>query len=525
MKRIFSILMICTILFTMAQGIFAAEETVKVKIPTKEEFMKNEVQKQADGTYLVEGDMELQNLEDVGDYYDKMSQVSTGTKSTMHLSNGNWDKWNDTDKLNLTFCVSDGFGDKKDEVVTAMLEATGVWERYANVEFKYDSSQDANATDGNSNVKFVVRRTTQAEEDNNTSNAAASASLPSYSNKKLRVYNSCYNYSYEQKVRTLTHELGHILGLMHEHIWTLQADGTYKQTSEFEWPSELITALDTASIMYYRNKTGYTGDGTVSRLDVDGIQKVYGNNPARYSVFLKKTTVEEKYLYNVDIKVFLRKHAEYWDQNYRVESVNTIVQNGQIKYSAVFRPSTSNEFGVYGWSRTDFTNKLNEAYKDGWKVYAVDTFEYNGKDHYSATFRPSTVDETWILGYTRDDFISKYNELMANGYRIHKVNTYSLNGAERHTAFFRKSTAAEQGVIGWSRADFINKYNEMSNNGYKLHQVDTYRINGTELYTGFFRAASTSWSWVMGYEFDDYERNYEDSKYPNGYRIAMQSIF
>ena len=114
---------------------------------------------------------------------------------------------------------------------------------------------------------------------------------------------------------------------------------------------------------------------------------------------------------------------------------------------------------------------------------------------------------------------------MANGYRIHKVNTYSLNGAERHTAFFRKSTAAEQGVIGWSRADFINKYNEMSNNGYKLHQVDTYRINGTELYTGFFRAASTSWSWVMGYEFDDYERNYEDSKYPNGYRIAMQSIF
>lgn len=526
MKKIIIIILSFTVMLgcQLNETNLATNKNEEVKIPTYDEFLAQDVIAQTDGSYLVEGDIEVATLADVQKYYNAMVPTQD-SKSSAYIPGGvagAWDVWNNTDRLNITFCISNSFGTDKDNMIDAMLEAAGAWENYANVEFKYVPSEDVNATPGNANVKFVVIPATATQETNNPS-TAASMSFPSYSNRKLTAYDNCYLSTTSQatRVRYLTHELGHALGLMHEHVWTLQPDGTYTQTSENQWPAELITAYDPASIMHYSS----TGDGFISRLDVDGIQRMYGNNPARYSVFFEKSTTNEKIVYNADWRVYLRKHGEYWNQGYRVENLNAIVQNGEIKYTAIWRPSTSNEEGIYAWTRTDFINKINDAYARGLKIYAVDTFVLNNADYYAATFRPSTDTETWVLGYTRTDFINKYNQLYNQGYRIYRVNTYVINGTELHTGFFRLSSASEPWVIGWSRSDFISKYNTLVSQGYRIYQVDTYRLNGTELYTAYFRSSSVGWTWVMGYEFDDFERRYEDSVKPAGYRLKIQSIF
>ena len=69
------------------------------------------------------------------------------------------DKYDDTVKLNLTYCVSDKFSaSNKAKVVEAMRQASdNGWEKRGNVNFIYVSAEDANCTTSNKNVWFDVR--------------------------------------------------------------------------------------------------------------------------------------------------------------------------------------------------------------------------------------------------------------------------------------------------------------------------------------------------------------------------------
>ena len=84
---------------------------------------------------------------------DQSSQASTVNQT----ADGNDDIWSDADKRNLSYCVTDDFGDMKERVVREMEAATAAWERVADVDFVYVEDQDGKCDNTNGSVRFPVR--------------------------------------------------------------------------------------------------------------------------------------------------------------------------------------------------------------------------------------------------------------------------------------------------------------------------------------------------------------------------------
>ena len=82
----------------------------------------------------------------------------TTTRQGLAVNRVSWgdDLWSGSQKLNLRYCVSGGFGANKARVVSAMASAAAAWEQYAVVDFIHDASQDASCTNANPNVTFDV---------------------------------------------------------------------------------------------------------------------------------------------------------------------------------------------------------------------------------------------------------------------------------------------------------------------------------------------------------------------------------
>ena len=66
-------------------------------------------------------------------------------------------KWNQQDKMKLSYCVSTAFGSRHAAVVQQMENATGEWEKVASVDFTHDAAQDATCGPTNQAVVFDVR--------------------------------------------------------------------------------------------------------------------------------------------------------------------------------------------------------------------------------------------------------------------------------------------------------------------------------------------------------------------------------
>jgi hypothetical protein len=128
---------------------------------------------------------------------------------------GTWNIWDNTKKMNLTFAVSNDFGGNESIIVTFLFLACGLWESYAEIQFKYAPSEDGDAVDGNGNVAFVVRPATSAEEAAVTDSRFADSSYPSGWPCLIRIY-SRFFINNGRFLNKLTHEVGHMLGLAHE---------------------------------------------------------------------------------------------------------------------------------------------------------------------------------------------------------------------------------------------------------------------------------------------------------------------
>jgi hypothetical protein len=77
---------------------------------------------------------------------------------TVHQENDEDVVWESSMKKSLNFCVSDTFGSRHNQVVTAMNSAAGAWEAVADIDFHHVSAQDGNCTASNNSVVFDVRR-------------------------------------------------------------------------------------------------------------------------------------------------------------------------------------------------------------------------------------------------------------------------------------------------------------------------------------------------------------------------------
>ncbi|MGE0791206.1 MAG: pre-peptidase C-terminal domain-containing protein [Sandaracinaceae bacterium] len=229
--------------------------------PTFEAFLADVVRDE-EGVFIYDGDLSAPDEEALRALYDALFPEQ---QALIVQSSGGTDRvWSATQRHQLTYCVSTSFGAQHDQVVTAIEAATDDWMEAADVSFQHVAEQDANCTASNSAVLFDVRPTT-------TTSYLARAFFPGYSRgqRNILVSTSAFRSS-TPLAGVLRHELGHVLGFLHEHIrrpsTPCPEGGSYRE----------VTPYDPGSVMHYPQCGGTNFRLDLSALDVSGAQSIYG---------------------------------------------------------------------------------------------------------------------------------------------------------------------------------------------------------------------------------------------------------
>lgn len=222
------------------------------------------------GKYIVNGDTTIASDKELLEFYEKNVMPKQTTKLVLDQASGMDNKWNQTQKKNLKYCVSSTFGNRHADVVQQMANATQAWEDVAAVDFIYDASQDATCTAANAAVTFDVRPVNAGGE------YLARAFFPNEGRaaRNVLIDDSSFDLRPGEKlslVGILRHELGHSIGFRHEH--TRPESGTCFE--DRDWLP--LTGYDAFSVMHYPQCNG-RGDWslTLTPRDKNGAACVYG---------------------------------------------------------------------------------------------------------------------------------------------------------------------------------------------------------------------------------------------------------
>jgi len=236
-------------------------------VPSFEDFEAGIYREPGTGIYIVNGDEPIHSRELLFDFYQQLYHGDGAL--IVNTVGGVDDKWSDTAKRNITYCVSNNFGADKPAMVAAMAAATEEgWERAANVDFIYKPEQDASCTAFNRNVVFDVRPVSGVA-------YTARAFFPSSPRFLANVLVNTNAFAGLPAPITLTgvitHELGHTLGFRHEH--TRPEAGTCFENNAWR----ALTGYDRDSTMHYPQCNGNREkDLTLTDWDRQGASSLYG---------------------------------------------------------------------------------------------------------------------------------------------------------------------------------------------------------------------------------------------------------
>ena len=256
----------------------------------------------ASGAYGIEGDIITDNLDSVHAYFDRLYPEAGALVIKQKLG---WNpktgyfyydvRWNETAKQKLTFCVSNNFADatEKQRVIRALGEAAAGWESAADVDFVYAPQYDATCTSSNNNVLFNVRPAADSEYPGLCKPGdVAVAFLPDAgrSGRELIVCTHDGNNAHIDGNfglrATMRHELGHVLGFLHEFIVDEVSDNCDDDGGHYRVVSGDASTggADRYFVMTYPG----CGPGVVdaefyTEHDMEGLASVYGTS-LRYDI-------------------------------------------------------------------------------------------------------------------------------------------------------------------------------------------------------------------------------------------------
>lgn len=253
-------LLILSVLLGIASACKAPAERHQVEVAmyggsASYEQVRDALPRTSTGAWLVEGDIPIYDEAELRRYV--AAQGSPGALTIKTVKEG-FDQWRGEDPFLLSYCVSDEFGAKKQQVVNDMAKAAGAWEQLANVVLYHRPASDASCDERDHRIMFRVR-------PGSCGSCNAWAFFPSYPEKdrELRIADRAFSGA-KPLVSTLMHELGHVLGFRHEHIWSAC-------TSEDTDDAVQLTNHDTASIMQYIWCDDATHDGVYELTELDAL--------------------------------------------------------------------------------------------------------------------------------------------------------------------------------------------------------------------------------------------------------------
>ena len=107
---------------------------------TFEEFKSRISIEPGTGAYVVDWDHVIHGDDALLEFYYRFQQGALA----IYTAGGVDIKWSATQKKNLTYCISNNFGTRKQQVIDAMRTAAEQgWEKFADVDFIYVPAQDA----------------------------------------------------------------------------------------------------------------------------------------------------------------------------------------------------------------------------------------------------------------------------------------------------------------------------------------------------------------------------------------------
>ena len=256
-------------------------------VPSWEEFLAASTFESADGPrYLVEEDVPVFSVEELREYYDERYTGDADKLAVRTIASGD-DAWSNMDQRRLEYCVSTSFPAtgtwSRTAVIAGMATATTRWQQQGNVMFTYVPTRDANCTlaDAAPHDQFIkvtpvsialavacafypVSRFTCPELDEDPDPAVVAGSTLGIDTADAPPISVA---------RTLTHELGHHLGMIHEYQRSDTPGGACPTSDS----SRFLTSYDVGSIMQAsQGGCGSSPTENLTAVDGLGIRAKYG---------------------------------------------------------------------------------------------------------------------------------------------------------------------------------------------------------------------------------------------------------
>jgi hypothetical protein len=274
-----------------------------------DDFLKSHTIVQADGSnlYVIAEDLRTSSVDDLRRYYDSLDEVD---KSVGSLSGGNFIKW---PKHEITYCVGstsnwESSSTKRDYIRALMVEAARIWVQRANIRWRENNSLGSSCQSSEpsaGNVDFAV------VSGGTSSDFGGTAFFPNWSasGRKFIVNLGIFTlsgYSTWSSSGTLltgvansdvpffSHEVGHTMGLDHEHghtgtwdpdpavsdpdtsrCWDLSADPE-DLTSEIDYCSVMTTYGCEMNATWQAANCPRHFETVISSFDGFGVARLYG---------------------------------------------------------------------------------------------------------------------------------------------------------------------------------------------------------------------------------------------------------